>query len=89
VELLEKLLGVEIKGAESTKVRHGSLVGVTNSVDLGEDVDFNGLSLVELARLEQAESDDSLICRPQRVEECMYPTTGIEFHTYVIVQQMK
>jgi hypothetical protein len=89
VELLEKLLGGEIKGVEGTKVRLEGSIGEPNSVDLGEDVDFNGLSLVELARSEQAETDDLHVCRPQTVEECMYPTTGIESHTYVLMPQMK
>lgn len=87
LELLDKLLEFENE-AKGTNAYNRGHYGA-DFVDLGTDVDFNGLSLVELARSEMIESDNFYVYRSQSIEECMYLAICFKFITYVFVIQMK
>jgi hypothetical protein len=65
LEVLQKLLGAESKGVDLTD-------GAGNGAhDLNlEELDFSGLSLRELAKSQQSESDGIHSHVPQTIEEC-------------------
>lgn len=74
LEVLQKLLGAESK---SLDIKDASGNG-TDDLNLDEELDFSGLSLQELAELQQSEGDDIHSHVPQTLEECMY-ITGSSF----------
>jgi vacuolar protein sorting-associated protein 52 len=67
LEVLQKLLRAESKGLDIKDVPRNS----TGDLNLEDGVDFSGLSLQELAKSQQSESDDIHSHVPQTLEECM------------------
>lgn len=67
LEVLQKLLGSGIKGVDKNGV-----LGHDVDLELGNELDFRGLSLREFTELKPQESDDVHLYVPQTVEECMY-----------------
>lgn len=72
IEVLEKLLGSGTRPTDQPP--QDSEVDVQGDGDFDEHVDFNGLSLHALA-LSAGENVDSVVYRPQTVEECMCCST--------------
>ena len=66
LQTLRKLLGTESKGLDVSNV---SLNGSDN-LNLDGELDFSGLRLRELAKLQQSESDDLHSHVSQTLEEC-------------------
>jgi len=67
LEVLQKLLRAESKDSDIKDVSGNG----TGDLNLEEDLDFSGLSLRELAKSQQSESDDIHSHVPQTLEECM------------------
>lgn len=65
--MLQKLLGSGIKDVEKNGV-----LGHDVDLELGNELDFGGMSLREFTELKPQESDGMHSYVPQTVEECMY-----------------
>jgi hypothetical protein len=70
LEVLQKLLGAKSKALDIKDVKDVS-GNSTDDLNLDEELDFSGLSLRELAKSPQSESDDIHSHVPQTLEECM------------------
>jgi len=67
VEVLEKLLGIEIREGENA-VQNGEEF---EEFEIKDELDFKGLTLFELAKFENTDNDDVHVYKSQGVDECM------------------
>lgn len=73
IEVLQRLLGAGGKGVDTASVSENGI----DDFSLEEELEFSGLSLRELAELQDSESENIQSYVPQTVEECMYFTNTL------------